>query len=85
MHPADIERATRDFLVANFLLGRSEQLGNDDALLGKIIDSTGVLELVHFLEGKFSISVPDEDVVAENLDSVNHITAYIAKRLPNDA
>jgi acyl carrier protein len=40
---------------------------------------------VHFLEGKFSISVPDEDVVAENLDSVNHITAYIAKRLPIDA
>jgi acyl carrier protein len=84
MRPADIERETRDFLVSNFLFGRSEQLGNDDALLGKVIDSTGVLELVHFLEGKFSISVPDEDVIAENLDSVNHITAYIAKRLPNN-
>lgn len=82
MCPTNIERETRDFLVSNFLFGRSDQLSGDDSLLGKVIDSTGVLTLVTFLEEKYSISIPDEDVVPENLDSINNITAYVTKRLP---
>lgn len=85
MHPSDIERETRDFLTSTFLSGRSEQLRNDDALLGNVIDSMGVLELVGFLERTFAISVPDEDVVAENLGSINSITTYIVQRLPGNA
>ena len=85
MHPTDIERETRDFLTSTFLSGRSEQLRNDDALLGNVIDSMGVLELVGFLERTFAISVPDEDVVAENLGSINSITTYIVQRLPGKA
>lgn len=85
MHSTDIERETRDFLTSTFLSGRSEQLRNDDALLGNVIDSMGVLELVGFLERTFAISVPDEDVVAENLGSINSITTYIVQRLPGNA
>lgn len=85
MRPTDIERETRDFLISTFLSGRSEQLRNDDALLGNVIDSMGVLELVGFLERTFAISVPDEDVVAENLGSINSITTYIVQRLPGNA
>jgi acyl carrier protein len=85
MCPTDIERETRDFIATTFLAGRSEQLGNDDALLGKVIDSMGVLELVSFLERTFAISVPDEDVVMQNLGSVASITSYIAKRLPSSS
>lgn len=85
MRPTDIERETRDFLISTFLSGRSEQLRNDDALLGNVIDSMGVLELVGFLERTFAISVPDEDVVAENLGSINSITIYIVQRLPGNA
>ena len=85
MHPTDIQRETRDFLTSTFLSGRSEQLRNDDALLGNVIDSMGVLELVGFLERTFAISVPDEDVVAENLGSINSITTYIVQRLPGNA
>ncbi len=85
MHPTDIERETRDFLTSTFLSGRSEQLRNDDALLGNVIDSMGVLELVGFLERTFAISVPDDDVVAENLGSINSITTYIVQRLPGNA
>ena len=85
MHPTDIERETRDFLTSTFLSGRSEQLRNEDVLLGNVIDSMGVLELVGFLERTFAISVPDEDVVAENLGSINSITTYIVQRLPGDA
>jgi acyl carrier protein len=84
MHPADIERETRDFLKSNFLNGSSEELSDHDPLLGKVIDSTGVLELIGFLEGHFSIKVLDEDVVPENLDSIKNITAYVAKRLPTN-
>jgi acyl carrier protein len=84
MHPADIERETRNFLVSNFLNGSSEELSDRDPLLGKVIDSTGVLELIGFLERQFSISVPDEDVIPENLDSIQNITAYVAKRVPNN-
>lgn len=83
MHTTDIERETREFLVSNFLLGRAEQLADDDPLLGKVIDSSGVLELISFLQDHFSITVPDEDVNPENLDSVKSITAYVAKRLSN--
>jgi len=85
MHTTDIERETRDFLVSNFLLGRADRLADDDPLLGKIIDSTGVLELISFLQEHFSITVPDEDVIPENLDSVKNITAYVAKRLLGNA
>jgi len=84
MHTTDIERETRDFLVSNFLSGRAEQLVDDDPLLGKVLDSSGVLELISFLQDHFSIAVPDEDVIPENLDSVKRITAYVAKRLPNN-
>jgi acyl carrier protein len=83
MHPADIQRETRDFLVSTFLIGSSEQLSDNDPLLGKVIDSTGVLELIGFLERQFSITVPDEDVIPENLDSIQNITAYVTKKLPN--
>ena len=70
MHPADIQRETRDFLVSTFLIGSSEQLSDNDPLLGKVIDSTGVLELIGFLERQFSITIPDEDIcIRENLNS----------------
>jgi acyl carrier protein len=85
MHTTDIERETRDFLVSNFLLGRADQLADDDPLLGKVIDSSGVLELISFLQDHFSITVPDEDVRPENLDSVKLITAYVASRLTNNS
>lgn len=85
MHTTDIERETRDFLVSNYLLGHAEQLADDDPLLGKVIDSSGVLELISFLQDHFSITVPDEDVIPENLDSVKSITAYVAKRLLSNA
>jgi acyl carrier protein len=85
MHTTDIERETREYLVNTFLSGRSEELVDDDPLLGKLIDSSGVLELISFLQDHFSITVPDEDVRPENLDSVKRITAYVASRLTNNS
>jgi acyl carrier protein len=85
MHTADIQADTRGFLVNNFLFGRGEQLNDDAPLLGKVIDSTGVLELIGFLQEHFEINVPDEEVVPANLDSVNSITAYVARKLSGKA
>jgi acyl carrier protein len=46
-----------------------------------IIDSTGVLELVGFIEEDFSITVEDEELVPENLDSINNVTTYLERKL----
>lgn len=77
MFTTDIERDVRRFLVDNFLFGREDQLRDEQSLLGNVVDSTGVLELVTFLQSHFAIAVKDEEVVAENLDSVRNIVAYV--------
>jgi len=78
----DTAEKLRDFIIDNFMYGRSpEELKNDDSLLEKgIIDSTGVLELVSFLEQTFGITVEDEELIPENLDSVNRLAAYLTKK-----
>jgi acyl carrier protein len=81
MNQTDIERDIRKFLVDNFLFGRAEKLRDDQSLLGTVIDSTGALELVTFLQEHFAIVVGDEDMVPENLDSVKSVVAYVAKKL----
>jgi len=81
MHTTDIEREIRSFLVSNFLFGRSEALREDDSLLGGVIDSTGTLDLVVFLQDRFALTVEEQDVVPENFDSVKHVVAYVARKL----
>jgi acyl carrier protein len=81
MLTADIQSEIRVFLVNNFLSGRSEKLNDDEPLLDNVIESTGVLELVSFLQERFGIAVPDEDVNPGNLDSVKNIVAYVARKL----
>jgi len=70
----------RAFIFDNFLFDAAEEeLGNDDSFLDQgIIDSTGVLELVEWLEDTFNIVVDDDELIPENLDSVNQLAAFIA-------
>ncbi len=70
----------RSFIFDNFLFDAAEEdLGNDDSFLDQgIIDSTGVLELVEWLEDTFDITVDDDELIPENLDSVNQLAAFIA-------
>ena len=72
----------RSFIFENFLFDADESsLGNDDSFLEQgIIDATGVLELVEWLEETFSLKVQDEELVPENLDSVNKLSAFIAQK-----
>ena len=73
----------RQFVIRNFLFGeRSAAVGDDDSFLDKgIIDSTGVLELVAFLEEQFTIKISDSDLVPENLDSVNLAASFVCRKL----
>ena len=71
----------REFIIENFLFGDANGLKNDTSFLEEgIIDSTGILELVTFLEDEFSITVEDEELIPENLDSINNVTVYLEKK-----
>ncbi len=85
METIDIERDIRTFLVDEFFFGRAGELRGDAALLGTVIDSTGILVLVAYLQDHFGITVEDEDVVADNLDSVKNVVAYVARKLQKNA
>jgi acyl carrier protein len=72
----------RAFIFSNFLFDTDESaLDNDASFLEQgIIDSTGVLELVEWLEETFSIKVEDEELIPENLDSVNRLGQFIVRK-----
>lgn len=74
-----IETDLRQYLVNNLLFGRSDVsvAGETSFLESGLIDSTGVLELVAFLEEKFRIKVEDEDLIPANLDSVNALIRFV--------
>ncbi len=72
----------RQFILTQFLFTQDEsKLADDVSLLGQgLIDSTGVLELVSFLERDFGIVLPDEEMTPENLDSVNALCALVERK-----
>jgi len=81
MQTADIDREVRSFLVERFLAGHAENLRDDGSLLGGVVDSLGVLALVTYLQDHFKIAVEDEDVIPGNLDTVNNLVAFVARKL----
>jgi len=80
---ATIDKDVRQFLADNFILDDGGAgLGADDSLTqAGVLDSMGVLELIMFIEQHFDVSIPDEDTLPENLDSVSRIVGYVSRRL----
>ncbi len=78
----DTRSEIREFIIENFMMGMDpDELTDSGSLLEMgIIDSTGVLELVGFLEEKYGIQVEDTDLVPENLDSVDNLVHYIKRK-----
>jgi acyl carrier protein len=73
----------RDFIITNFIFGDAAALaGKDDTsfLDTGIIDSTGMLELVMFLEQTYDIKIEPEEMLPENLDSVNQVAAFLSRK-----
>jgi acyl carrier protein len=81
---AQIEGEIRQFVIDNFLFGQKDvQLEDDDSFMERgIVDSTGVLELVAFLEKKYQIKVEGKDLIPDNLDSITNLRRFIANKLP---
>jgi acyl carrier protein len=81
---SDIAPKISSFIQDNLLLGRSVDVAGAPSFLeAGIIDSTGVLELVQFLEETWSFSVRDEEMVPENLDSLAKLEAFVRRKLGN--
>ncbi|MGN0065012.1 MAG: acyl carrier protein [Nocardioides sp.] len=72
----------RDFIVMNFLFGDAARMpGHADSLLESgLVDSTGVLEIVDFLETDMGIVVADDETLPTNLDSVDNLTDFVLRK-----
>jgi acyl carrier protein len=83
MNPSAVERDVRRFLDENFPLsaGGAALDGAQSLIEAGVIDSTGVLEVIEFIEGQYGIAIPDQDVLPENLDSIDAIARYVTGRL----
>jgi acyl carrier protein len=77
-----VEKQIKQYIAENFLFSDDGYQFSEDAsfLEEGIVDSTGVLELVMFVEETFNITVEDEDIVPENFDSVNCLAAYVRRK-----
>ncbi len=76
---ANVKEDISGYIKENFITGRSEtELTPEQSLIESgIIDSTGVLELVTFIEENYSIEIDDEELIPENLDSINNIVTFL--------
>ncbi len=81
MQTQDIEKDVRKFIADQFFHGRADELTSDGSLLGSVIDSTGLLELVTFMQEHFGITVEDEDIVPEHLGTVKQVVDYVDAKL----
>jgi acyl carrier protein len=74
--------AIRNFIVDSFLFGEDEGLSDDTSFLKQgIIDSTGVMQLVSFIQDQYNLTVDDEDLTPENLDSIRKVSAFIERKI----
>lgn len=82
MKEIELKSDIRNFIVENFLYGNNDGFNDDISFMEKgLIDSTGILELVAFVEEKYGISVTDEELLPENFDSVNNLSRYILNKI----
>lgn len=72
----------RDFIHSRFMFdGKLETLHDDASFLEKgILDSTGVVELLAFVEAEFKIQIEDPEIVPENLDSINSLCRFLERK-----
>lgn len=79
---SEVKAKLREFIAKNFLLGKDPgSLKDGDSFLDTgIVDSTGILEFVAFLQETWSVETADEELIPENFDSINNLTAFVLKK-----
>ena len=81
----EVKDEIKQFFEDNFMAEFESDFSDDDSFLDNgIIDSTGVLELVLFIEETYEIKVQDEEIIPENLDSFNNLNQYISSKTGNN-
>ena len=79
---SSIEETVRTYVVEHFLFGEGDTLRTDTSFLEEgIVDSTGILELVMFLEETYGIKIEDSELVPENFDALGNIAQYLDKKV----
>ena len=79
--PMDDSSKVRDFVVKTFLFGDGASLRDDTSFLEEgIIDSTGILELIMFLEETYGIEIKDSELVPDNMDSLQNIARFVQRK-----
>jgi acyl carrier protein len=77
----ELQKQIRDFVTSNFYVAAPSSLEDGTSLLDQgIIDSTGVLEVIMFIESTFGVTVEDGEMLPENLDSIERIAAFVARK-----
>jgi len=78
----DIQDQVRQFITTNFYVDDPDELPNSASLLDRgIVDSTGVLEVIGFIEETFGVHVEDSEMLPDNLDPIERITAYLKRKV----
>jgi acyl carrier protein len=83
METKTIAKEVREYVIESFLLGEEEgELSDDDSFLETgLIDSTGILELIEFLEERYEIGIEDEEMIPENLDSIDRVAQFVRAKI----
>ncbi len=78
----DVKTTVKEFISNNFVLADGiDSLGDDDSFLDNgIVDSTGVVELIAFIEETFDIQVEDEELIPDNLDSISSLVTFVSSK-----
>jgi len=77
----DVRGRIREFVMSNYYIPAADAIGDETSLFeGGYVDSTGVLELIVFIESAFRVTVDDAETVPENLDSIARIAAFVDRK-----
>ncbi len=77
----DLKSSIRRFIETNFVLDPGQKLQDSDSLLDfQVVDSTGFLELVHFVEAEFGLVVADAEMILENFESIDSIERFVVRK-----
>ena len=77
-----IIHSTYGFVVENFLFGDKQEIDEEQSFIQSgVIDSTGILELVQYLEETYGFTIDDEEMVPENLDSLSGVASFVQRKL----
>ncbi len=78
-----VSEQIKEFIIDNFLFGESNHFDENTNFFEKgILDSTGIIELVSFIEQTYNITVDDDELITENFSSLIRITTYIQSKVP---